>query len=112
MYNRYIRNDNGHYNRVLQQDTPQTETTPIPTSDAPPSFNRAQTEPSRNTSHTASSSHAARPNELRFLDKILARFHLSDIDSGDLILLLLLFFLFHEDGDEELMIALGLLLIL
>ena len=35
-----------------------------------------------------------------------------DIDSGDLLLLLILFFLFREEADEEVLIAIGLLLIL
>jgi hypothetical protein len=43
---------------------------------------------------------------------MLDKFHLDNVDSGDLLLLLLLFFLFKEEADEELLIALGLLLIL
>ena len=46
------------------------------------------------------------------LSGILDKLHLGDIDIGDLLLLLLLFHLFREDGDEELLIAIGLLLIL
>ena len=34
------------------------------------------------------------------------------VDSGDLLLLAILFFLFREGADEELLVALGLLLIL
>ena len=34
------------------------------------------------------------------------------VDTGDLLLLGLLFFLFRENADEELLVALGLLLIL
>ena len=49
---------------------------------------------------------------LGFLSGILDRLHLGDIDTGDLLLLLLLFHLFREGGDEELLIAVGLLLIL
>jgi len=37
---------------------------------------------------------------------------LGDLDSGDLLLLLILFLLFREKADEELLIAIGLLLIL
>ena len=43
---------------------------------------------------------------------MLDQFHLDSVDTGDLLLLGLLFFLFREDADEELLIALGLLLIL
>ena len=46
------------------------------------------------------------------LRRLLDKFHLDSVDSGDLLLLLLLFFLFKEDADDELLIALGLLLVL
>lgn len=46
------------------------------------------------------------------LRHLLDQFHLGNVDSGDLLLLALLFFLFREDADEELLVALGLLLIL
>ncbi len=114
MYNRYIRNDNGHYDRVVQHDHSSQETppTPSPADNTARACAQSSADPNGNTPHNAPPCHTSRPSELRFLDKLLSRFHLSDIDSGDLILLILLFFLFHEDGDEELMIALGLLLIL
>lgn len=43
---------------------------------------------------------------------LLAALHLEELDSGDLLLLALLFFLFRQKADEELLIAIGLLLIL
>ncbi|MBQ9330059.1 MAG: hypothetical protein IJ221_03635 [Oscillibacter sp.] len=46
------------------------------------------------------------------LRHFLDRFHLDHVDTGDLLLLGLLFFLFREDADEELLVARGLLLIL
>lgn len=46
------------------------------------------------------------------LRHFLDRFHMDYVDTGDLLLLGLLFFLFREDADEELLTALGLLLIL
>lgn len=46
------------------------------------------------------------------LRRLLARFHLEDVDTGDLLLLILLFFLLEEKADDELLIALGILLIL
>ena len=51
---------------------------------------------------------------LVFLRRILGKLGMADVDTGDLLLLLILFLLFTEGGskDEELMIALGLLLIL
>ena len=45
-------------------------------------------------------------------DGLLEKLHLSDLDAGDILLLILLFFLFRQEADEELLIAIGLLLIL
>ena len=118
MYNRYIRNDNGNYSRVVQQDGQNTpRQTPSSPSDrkggiSPTAAAGAFPPPHSDREKEHRPSQPARPTEVKFLDHLLSRFHLSDIDSGDLIILLLLFLLFHEDGDEELMIALGLLLIL
>ena len=64
------------------------------------------------TRHRAVLREGRRPPEGRFLDRLLSRLHLGDIDSGDLLLLLILFFLFREEADEEVLIAIGLLLIL
>ena len=46
------------------------------------------------------------------LNGLLEKLHLSDLDAGDILLLILLFFLFRQEADEELLIAIGLLLIL
>lgn len=46
------------------------------------------------------------------LQHLLDQLHLDHVDTGDLLLLALLFFLFRENADEELLVALGLLLIL
>ena len=58
--------------------------------------------------------HGGRPSDglTGFLRHLLDQFHLDHVDTGDLLLLALLFFLFREDADEELLVALGLLLIL
>ena len=53
-----------------------------------------------------------RPPEVAFGKGILDALHLEDLDTGDLLLLFLLFFLFRQKADEELLIAIGLLLIL
>ena len=53
-----------------------------------------------------------RPPEIAFGKSILDALHLDDLDTGDLLLLFLLFFLFKQQADEELLIAIGLLLIL
>ena len=96
MYNRYIRNDNGAYSRVAQQDAPKHQASaPPPPPPPPPQPPKQEKIP-----------------ESRFLDRLLGKLHLGDVDSGDLLLLLILFFLFKEEADEELLIAIGLLLIL
>lgn len=82
MYNRYIRNDTGQYERVPEQEPPQYQTDP------PPSGGRG------------------------ILSGILEKLNLKDLDKGDLLLLFILFLLLREGEDEELLIALGLLLIL
>lgn len=47
-----------------------------------------------------------------FLQRMLGKLKLQDVDTADILLLLILFFLFEEKADDELLIALGLLLIL
>ncbi len=96
MYNRYIRNDDGVYARQPQpepqpQRQEQRATPPPPRPESPPQKGSGQ---------------------IPLLSGILDKLHLGDIDIGDLLLLLLLFHLFRENGDEELLIAIGLLLIL
>ncbi len=93
MYNRYVRNDNGVYSRIPQEDTappPQEDASPPP---PPP--------PPGGTDGLTG-----------LLRHLLDQFHLDRVDTGDLLLLAILFFLFKEDADEELLVALGLLLIL
>ena len=94
MYNRYIRNDDGVYARQTQQETEQK---PQEVPQPPPSRQEPPPKPG---------------GTVPLLSGILDKLHLGDIDIGDLLLLLLLFHLFREDGDEELLIAIGLLLIL
>jgi len=84
MYNRYIPRDEGPYRPVPPPEPPRHREPPPP----PP------------------------PKELHMLDHLLDRLHLRDLDSGDLLLLLILFLLFRQEADEEALIALGLLLIL
>lgn len=100
MYNRYTRNDTGTYSRM-----PQSERTSVPPPNTPPRAASPHIPPRLSTQS------AAAP-ERDLLNKYLQKLHLDDLDSGDLLLLLLLFLLFREKADEELLIALGLLLIL
>ena len=106
MYNRYIRNDNGVYDRVPQQETappprpePRTQPPPPPRPGPPPPGPEPAPPP-------------APAPERQFLNRLLAKLHLGDMDAGDLLLLLILFFLFYQKADEEVLIAIGLLLIL
>ena len=105
MYNRYIRNDNGVYDRVPQQETaPPSRPTPPPRPDAPP-------EPGPPGPEQRPPVPPPAP-ERQFLNRLLGKLHLGDMDAGDLRLLLILFFLFQQKADEEVLIAIGLLLIL
>ncbi len=106
MYNRYIRNDMGQYQRIpVQDETPPPPPPPPPEGagahgpgpEPGPGSNRRQPPPS---------------GAKGFLGGILEKFNLKDLDSGDLLLLFILFLLLREGEDEELLIALGLLLIL
>ena len=106
MYNRYIRGDGGTYTRVSMEDTP----LPPPTGQRPPP-------PSSSPPEGAPPPHRPSPPpqpspERGLLNGLLEKLHLSDLDAGDILLLLLLFFLFRQEADEELLIAIGFLLIL
>ena len=104
MYNRYMRNDTGAYTRMPQDDAPPPGTKPPSGPGASP-----KAKPSPSPPPIPAPPH--RP-ERDILNRFLERLHLGDLDSGDLLVLLLLFMLFRENADEELLIALGLLLIL
>ena len=108
MYNRYIRNDQGVYTRIPQEEGPPPGTSPPPGGGgehAPPGQNRRPPPPPPEGE--------PRSDGLTgFLQHLLDQLHLDHVDTGDLLLLVLLFFLFREDADEELLVALGLLLIL
>lgn len=122
MYNRYIQNDSGDYTRI-REDSPNGDR---PSAQGFSSESSSGSSGPRQSPHggpnfsnsgpsssggNAESSH--RTDGLSgFLRHILDQFHLESIDSGDLILLGLLFLLSREKADEELLIALGLLLIL
>lgn len=89
MYNRYLRSDTGHYTRMSSDNGTSTAPPPLP----------EQEQSVRST-----------------LERLLERLHLDALaerfDSSDLLLFLLILFLWREDADEEVLIALGLLLIL
>ncbi len=113
MYNRYIRNDNGTYTRIPQEEVPPPPRNPEQPRQSPP-----EPEPHENRQRSTGSPPPPKGNThltdglSSFLRHILDQLHMDHVDTGDLLLLILLFFLFREDADEELLVSLGLLLIL
>ena len=97
MYNRYIPNGTA-YTRVLEADEPPRplRPEPEPAAAAPSAPEPAQPEPAKKTG----------------LAGLLKGLKLEELDTGDILLLLILLFLFLEGDDLELIITLGLLLLL
>ena len=115
MYNRYIRNDNGVYTRIPQeerQQKPQQPPRQTPSPAAPPPQTGGPQRPPPPPPPPSGGNGCRSDGLTGFLRHILDQLHLDHVDTGDLLLLGLLFFLFREEADEELLIALGLLLIL
>lgn len=118
MYNRYIRNDSGSYTRIPEEEArPQVQSPPPvqperpnpPPREAPPA---PPPDPPGQSRPAPNGPGRAADGLTSFLRHILDRLHMDHVDTGDLLLLILLFFLFREDADEELLVSLGLLLIL
>ena len=110
MYNRYLRNDDGVYTRIpMQEDAPQDRRDPPP----PPQHGEMpHGDAQRGKPHNDAPPHRGTSGDEQFLRRLLGKFNLKDIDTADILLLLILFFLFEEKADDELLVALGLLLIL
>ena len=89
MYNRYVRNEDGMYQRVSAGEAESTGFSP--------------------SSACGKSTGASIDG---FFSQIMEKLKLDDLDTGDLLLLAILFLLFRDGEDEELLLALGLLLIL
>ena len=125
MYNRYIRNDQGRYTRVQEEERAAAPAPEPPKGDTraagnappppppPPGENRERSSPERDPTPRSSPSSGGDAGFIRgTLRHILDQLHLEQVDTGDLLLLLILFFLMEEGADEEILIALGLMLIL
>ena len=122
MYNRYIRNDQGTYTRVPEEDAPPRPAPEGPPPPPPPSGGMGAPGGPGPGSGPPPGNTPPPPGGGLFggfppvgsgdRSKLLDRCHLDRIDSGDLLLLGLLFLLYREGADEELLFALGLLLIL
>lgn len=99
MYNRYLRSDEGVYTRIPMPDPPpDPPRNPGRTPPKPPLPESSPPRPDKDAS--------------QFFSRLLDKLPLRGVDTGDILLLLILFFLFEEKADDELLIALGLLLIL
>ena len=118
MYNRYIRNDQGVYTRIPEEDPRRPQDGPPPPGhpehgsggQAPPPGGGPPPPPPPHPSPPPSGD--GQDSLTGLLRRLLDQLNLSSLDSGDLLLLALLFFLFREGADDELLAALGLLLIL
>ena len=95
MYNRYIPGAGG-YTRISEEDTPPVQQT------ASARTERLSPPPSGTPEETSAGA----------LHALFKSLKLDHLDSGDVLLLLILLFLFMEGDDVELMITLGLLLLL
>ena len=91
------------YNRYLHQDDAVFRPVPFPEEGG-------EQQSSSPLSHLQELLHSG--GEGSPIARLLARFHLEELDTGDLMLLVPLFFLMEEKADDELLIALGILLIL
>ena len=110
MYNRYIRRDDGTYTKVAEPEPPRQETTDHGSQPPPPPPDDPNESGPR--SGGPPPSFGGTEGLAGYLRQILDHLHLDRVDAGDLLLLGLLYFLFREKADEELLVALGLLLIL
>ena len=106
MYNRYIRNDQGTYTRIAE-DVPRPDP-PSPPPGPPPEEGPGPAAKPGPSFEPPSGGDSLAGTLRHLLDQL----HLGDLDTGDLLLLAILYFLFREGADEELLAALGLLLIL
>ena len=123
MYNRYVRNDAGQYQRIPVQDTQPpcspTDRGGTESGAPPPDFGPEPDSgpggfppPDFGGQDRRGGSAPPHGGKKGILSGILDKLNLKDIDTGDLLLLVLIFLLFRESEDDELLIALGLLLIL
>lgn len=114
MYNRYIRNERGEYVCMPvaappPPPPPRPQPPPVPSPPPPP---RPEPIPPPAPPPSPQPPPPTPPDVTRLLSGLLERLRMQDVDTGDLLLLAILFLLFREKADEEVLIALGLLLIL
>ena len=115
MYNRYIRNDTGSYARIPEEEPSPRQAPPRqppPKPDPPPKQPPPRQEAPPPRQESPPPRQEVSDVLARALRGLLDRLHLESVDTGDLLLLVLLFLLYEEHADEELLFALGILLIL
>ena len=111
MYNRYVHNSNGTYTRVPEKDTSSDYSSNAEQGEKADSSAASSSEQPGSQSYENPHRQSSDPLS-GLLRHALDQLHLNSIDTGDLLLLGLLFFLSREHADDELLMALGLLLIL
>ena len=119
MYNRYIRRDDGTYTKIAEPEPSRSArretggaepaSGPSPPHSGPPP---GEPPPSGGAAPHPPPPFGGTDGIAGYLRRVLDQLHLDRVDAGDLLLLGLLYFLFREKADEELLVALGLLLIL
>ena len=106
MYNRYIRNDQGSYTRVQEEEPASRQPSPpgqgeSPHQEPPHQGPREQAHQERQEHHEPPPHQEPPPHSGRdprsgfitgALRKLLDQLHLDNVDTGDLLLLLILFF--------------------
>ena len=115
VYNRYLRNDQGVYTCVPQEEPRRSTVAGAhrqPRAASPKGAAAGYASSPAERRRTGGRRRRASARAFRSSTSLLEKLHLQDLDGADLMLLLLLFFLFEEKADDELLIALGLLLIL
>lgn len=112
MYNRYIPTEEGVYTRVTEEDRPGRRPHRFCPAAGWRSPCRRVCPFGRRRPERPGAPFSGADGIAAFLRRTLDQLHLDRIDTGDLLLLGLLYFLFREKADEELLAALGLLLIL
>jgi len=115
MYNRYIPNGTG-YTRILEEDAPAAPPQAAP---VPPPAPEPEPHPPAPTQaflplppRSDASPDAPEEEKKGLLTGLLKSLKLEKLDSGDILLLLIILFIFLEGDDIELLIALGLFLVL
>lgn len=108
MYNRYIPNG-AAYTRVVEEDAP-----PLRPPDEAAGPDRPAPQPTDAPQRAGRESPPAEQEQAKKpgLAGLLQGLKLDSLDTGDILLLLILLFLFLEGDDMELIITLGLLLLL